>query len=342
MAARDGRCTNALYCSVASAEEIITLHDDDAFLCPKCGKGLQAATQQSGRAASGGVKLMALLAGGLALGGVALAAGFFVIGQHPASAPVAAPMARPAPAAALAPVPAPQVAAAGATPAAAPAAPAPAHVVTPPAPPPQQLAALVRSPAPPGPAPQPVPTRAPPPTKPIAAREAPTKPIAAREAPAKPIPPPLTRAQQREAAAAAAKLAAAAKPQPPPPAPRPPPVVKTVALPPPPVAVAASPPAPAAPQGETPPFRAVPIAGGEPDYPQEYADEARAGAVTVSCTIEPSGSPAGCHVVGVQGGNGFSRAVLQWLGSGRVRYAPVLRDGQPITEPHQWVVHFKP
>jgi outer membrane biosynthesis protein TonB len=332
MAARDGRCTNALYCSVASAEEIITLHDDDAFLCPKCGKGLQAASQQSGRAAGGGVKLMPLLAGGLALGGVALAAGFFVVGQHPASAPVAAPMARPAPAAALAPVPAPQAAAVVAAPVATPAAPAPAPVVTPAAPPPQQLAAVVQSPAPPRPGPQPVPTRAPPPTK----------PIAAREAPAKPIPPPLTRAQQREAAAAAAKLAAAAKPQPPPPPPRQPPVVKTVSLPPPPVAVAASPPAPAVPHGETHPFRAVPIAGGEPDYPQEYADEARAGAVTVSCTIEPSGSPAGCHVVGVQGGNGFSRAVLQWLGSGRVRYAPVLRDGQPITEPHQWVVHFKP
>jgi len=108
-----------------------------------------------------------------------------------------------------------------------------------------------------------------------------------------------------------------------------------------PAAVAPAP-APALPQGENRPFRAVPIAGGEPDYPQEYADEARAGAVTISCTIQTTGIPSGCHVVSVEGGNGFSRAVLRWIGTGQVRYAPVLRNGQAVAEPHQWVVHFKP
>ncbi len=106
---------------------------------------------------------------------------------------------------------------------------------------------------------------------------------------------------------------------------------------------AAHPPAEAAaPHGADRPFHPVPIAGGAPDYPDAYADEGRSGAVTISCTIQASGFPAGCHVLGVQGGGAFSGAVLKWLGSGRVRYAPILRDGQPIAETHQWSVTFAP
>jgi hypothetical protein len=105
---------------------------------------------------------------------------------------------------------------------------------------------------------------------------------------------------------------------------------------------AAAPPAPAAPKGDSRPFHAIPLSGGAPDYPDAYADEGRAGAVTISCTIQSSGYPAGCRVVGVQGGSAFSGAVLKWLGSGRVRYAPIVHDGAPVSETHQWVVSFAP
>jgi hypothetical protein len=96
------------------------------------------------------------------------------------------------------------------------------------------------------------------------------------------------------------------------------------------------------PRGEDHPFHAIPVAGGAPNYPDAYADEGRPGAVTISCTIQASGFPAACHVVSVQGGSAFSGAVLKWLGSGRVRYAPILRGGQPVAETHQWVVSFTP
>jgi TonB family protein len=89
------------------------------------------------------------------------------------------------------------------------------------------------------------------------------------------------------------------------------------------------------------PFNAVPVAGGSPDYPDEYADNGQSGQVTVSCTIQATGFPTACHIVGVQGGRKFSAAVLRWLDSGRVRYAPVRRGGQPIAATEQWALKFK-
>jgi hypothetical protein len=52
------------------------------------------------------------------------------------------------------------------------------------------------------------------------------------------------------------------------------------------------------------------------------------------------GPASGCHVLNVQGGNAFSAAVIKWVGSGRVRFAPILRNGQPVAETHQWAVSF--
>jgi hypothetical protein len=45
-------------------------------------------------------------------------------------------------------------------------------------------------------------------------------------------------------------------------------------------------------------------------------------------------------VVSVDGGSAFSAAVIKWVNSGRVRFAPILRNGQPVAETHQWAVSF--
>lgn len=87
------------------------------------------------------------------------------------------------------------------------------------------------------------------------------------------------------------------------------------------------------------PFSTHTIAGGAPTFPAYY-DEGRPGAVTVSCTIEPSGSPSGCHIVRQLGGSGFGKAVDQWLGSGRVRFRPILVNGQPVSKQETWTVIF--
>jgi TonB family protein len=94
--------------------------------------------------------------------------------------------------------------------------------------------------------------------------------------------------------------------------------------------------------GETRGFSSVPIEGGTPAYPDAYESDGRTGRVTVSCTISTSGSPGGCRVVASEGGVGFNNAVLGWLRSGRVRFAPILRDGKPQTETHSWSVNFQP
>ncbi len=87
------------------------------------------------------------------------------------------------------------------------------------------------------------------------------------------------------------------------------------------------------------PFSTHTVAGGAPTFPAYY-DEGRPGAVTVSCTIEASGSPSGCHIVRQLGGSGFGKAVDQWLGSGRVRFRPILVNGQPVAKQETWTVVF--
>jgi hypothetical protein len=87
------------------------------------------------------------------------------------------------------------------------------------------------------------------------------------------------------------------------------------------------------------PFSSHTIAGGVPTFPAYY-DEGRPGAVTVSCTIEANGSPSGCHIVRQLGGSGFGKAVDQWLGSGRVRFRPILVNGQPVSKQETWTVIF--
>jgi hypothetical protein len=92
--------------------------------------------------------------------------------------------------------------------------------------------------------------------------------------------------------------------------------------------------------GANHPFAAVAIAGGAPEYPELYDEANRIGHVTVNCRIERDGSPHNCQVVNTQGGVAFGKSVMKWLASGRVRYQPVVRDGAPVAATQQWNVSF--
>jgi Meckel syndrome type 1 protein len=89
-------------------------------------------------------------------------------------------------------------------------------------------------------------------------------------------------------------------------------------------------------------FSARVVRGGAPEFPKAYEDEARSGTVTVRCTIEENGAPTGCDVLEQTGGQSFGRAVSRWLGSGRVRFAPIVAGGQPVSQVHTWTVTFRP
>jgi hypothetical protein len=96
------------------------------------------------------------------------------------------------------------------------------------------------------------------------------------------------------------------------------------------------------PSGPTRGFSTRPVAGGSPAYPSELESDDRSGSVTVSCHIQADGRPAGCRAVSARGGEPFKGAVLGWLNSGRVRYEPILRNGKPVAETHEWTVQFQP
>jgi TonB family protein len=89
-------------------------------------------------------------------------------------------------------------------------------------------------------------------------------------------------------------------------------------------------------------FSAHPISGGAPDYPAVYEGEGRAGRVTVSCTIDPQGRAKGCRVINSAGGVAFGKSVTAWLASGRVRFAPVIKDGAPVSVTQTWNMDFQP
>ncbi len=128
-------------------------------------------------------------------------------------------------------------------------------------------------------------------------------------------------------------------PQPPPPLPHAPSAVSQTPAPPdqlPPAAVSARPDTAFSPSA---------IMGGAPmpNYPDIYENAARTGQVTVDCTIEPDGNPAGCRIVKSLGGAAFAAETLRWLtGPGHPVYKPALRGGVAQREEHQWAVLFEP
>jgi TonB family protein len=136
----------------------------------------------------------------------------------------------------------------------------------------------------------------------------------------------------REAAAAAAEAAA-------PPTPKP--AIKLAATNAAPRFVPAPAAAPAEPSAPSRGFSSSPVSGGAPPFPQDDDYQGKAGQVTVNCRIEQDGRPAGCSVVAAKGGPAFKSSVLRWLNSGRVRYAPIVRNGQTVSETHQWSVQFR-
>jgi TonB family protein len=403
MAYRAGRCTNDLYCSLASGKQNLQIPVDSLFVCPQCGKPLTAPS-----ADKRSFSTPALLAvGGLVAGAGALfAAGSLIGGRSSAAStpvqPVHIAQAKPAPklepvAAASAPAPAasaappPVQAAQTTTPAAAPvittapapslaeakpAAPTPSAPQAPPvspapvqtaaaepaARPPMQLAMLDTPRQSPADAQrreaerkQEAEARAQAEAEQARAAEQARRAEAAQLAADKQKKAQLAaqdlrrkqylakaqadaeaKAKQEQDAARAAQQAAldaqareqAARAQ----------AARAAAAAPPPAKLASAAPV----LGPTRGFSPNPIAGGAPVYPSAYEGEGRIGHVTVSCLITGGGSPTGCHVVASQGGIGFNNAALAWLRSGRVRFNPILRNGQPTSEEHSWSMSFEP
>jgi len=90
------------------------------------------------------------------------------------------------------------------------------------------------------------------------------------------------------------------------------------------------------------PFSARALSGGSPAYPDILADNPRPGSVVVRCQIDEGGHPSGCGVVSQRGGLPFAAAVMSWLNSGGVRFAPITRHGQPVAQSQQWEIRFTP
>jgi outer membrane biosynthesis protein TonB len=79
-------------------------------------------------------------------------------------------------------------------------------------------------------------------------------------------------------------------------------------------------------------------AGGMPPYPDGLPEGTISVTVHVDCLIGTDGAPSDCRV---SGDAPFRRAVQRWLGSGKVRFAPVLRKGVPVEIRQAWDVQFE-
>ncbi len=86
----------------------------------------------------------------------------------------------------------------------------------------------------------------------------------------------------------------------------------------------------------------VPVAGGEPPYPSDYVRDGRAGEVSVDCLIDEGGEPTRCKVRDVLGGRRFAEATVNWLNSGRIRFAPAMHNGHAVAEERHWHIAFPP
>ncbi len=80
-----------------------------------------------------------------------------------------------------------------------------------------------------------------------------------------------------------------------------------------------------------------------PAYPDAYQSAAHPGHVIVDCTIETTGTPTNCRVLGATGGEAFAIATLRWLtGPSHPVYRPALKSGVAQREQHQWTIDFEP
>ena len=94
----------------------------------------------------------------------------------------------------------------------------------------------------------------------------------------------------------------------------------------------------AAPAVPDQPFSPVPVSGGAPTYPAEFAADGRPGRVAVTCQIQPDGAPAACRAAAGKGGAPFAAATLAWLNHAYVRYRPVILHGHAIAVAKAWTV----
>jgi len=66
------------------------------------------------------------------------------------------------------------------------------------------------------------------------------------------------------------------------------------------------------------------------------------GVMKVDCVIELTGVPSDCKVVSAKGTKSGSKAVLEWLSSGGVRYSPSTKDGKPVATRRELTVSYRP
>ncbi len=66
------------------------------------------------------------------------------------------------------------------------------------------------------------------------------------------------------------------------------------------------------------------------------------GLMKIACTIELTGVPSHCQVQSAQGTRSGASAVLNWLTSGQVRYAPTLKNGKPVVATRELTVSYRP
>jgi periplasmic protein TonB len=102
-----------------------------------------------------------------------------------------------------------------------------------------------------------------------------------------------------------------------------------------------APPAPPAPKAVVPDqeVSARPIEGPRLLYPPRMEASGREGYAVVECTVDTSGHPSDCKLGEVRGGDAFGEAAIAFVRN--ARYHPAIRNGQPITEKHQWKIDFK-
>jgi TonB family protein len=65
------------------------------------------------------------------------------------------------------------------------------------------------------------------------------------------------------------------------------------------------------------------VAGGQPEYPEQYQEDGRSGSVTVACALQPDGGPTQCRTTQLTGGRIFDVSVHSWLDLRDVRFKPV-------------------
>lgn len=333
-----GMCIQTRQCERARHGRIVTVPLGVAFVCPECGHGLVAPTQQTPAPVRRAAPVLPV---GLAVGAVVLLGGAVLIGKElgagtgsaavamqatppsrlvePTSAPVIAAVAQPGPASsqakpAVTPTPA---ATAGVAPAASADAPTRIAAVAPASAPtlPNPIATPVANPLVTSPA------TTPPPAAPQAATKAapsgqfasaPPATLQAGNAASKPMVASISSGLVQALPVVAA---------PPPPAP--------------PVAIAAPPPAALPPD---PPFNPVPVSGGAPTYPATLAADGRPGRVPVTCVIAADGRPQSCRAGATRSGSAFVAATMAWLDHGRVRFHPLTEQGRPVAATRSWVV----